>query len=69
MQEYTAYNDCPIKGVHTTAALRGSEEYSLLKDEFVPVIDELNDLLENRFVQINFCCTNKKIFIQSLQLC
>ena len=59
MQECTAYDDCPIKGVYTIAALRGSEEYSLLKDGFAPVIDELNDLLENRFVLINFCCTKK----------
>ena len=70
MQECTAYDYCPVKGVHTIAALRGSEEYSLLKDGFAPVINELNDLLENRFVQINFCCTNiKTIFSQSIQLC
>ncbi len=35
-------------GVHTIAALRGTEEYSVLKEGFAPVLTEINELIENK---------------------
>lgn len=44
--------DFLIAGVYTFAALRGIEEYSLLKNGFAPVIEEINFLLNNRYLKI-----------------
>ena len=35
-------------GVHTIAALKGHEDYSVFKYGFSPVIDEINELIQSR---------------------
>ncbi len=36
-------------GVHTIAALKGADDYTVLKDGFAPVIKEINDLLQDKY--------------------
>lgn len=33
--------------------IRGTENYQFLKKGFSPVIDEINDLIDGRFVEVN----------------
>ncbi len=39
-------------GVHTIAVLRGSEDYTTLKEGFQPVLDEINELVESRLIEV-----------------
>ena len=42
--------------------MRGSEDYTTLKDGFAPVIDEINDLLEDNNIEVRGNTVQLKFF-------
>lgn len=39
--------------LYTFAALSGNEDYKTLKEGFAPVLEEINDLIDNHEVEVN----------------
>lgn len=50
---YTFYYCCIYTGNHTFAALSGNEDYKTLKEGFAPVLEEINDLIDNHELEVN----------------